>query len=154
MATAQVRADIEKGKVIENTIKRAVKAACATGRELGFTEEQIRALGDGIKVICDKYAAEQVRPKINRKGNLNWSKEQVDAMRALRRDMETRLRVDLARSGANQKIMDVVRESCIQSFHAATSLGEERPHEAKTPLQQAYSRKSRVIDIRAAWYVR
>ena len=154
MAATQVRADVEKGKVIENTIKRAVKAVYATGRELGFTEDQIRAMGDGVKAICEKYATEQVRPKITREGNLHWTEDQMDAMRTLRGSMETRLRVDLVRCGVDRRILDVMQESCSASYFDVRCYGKEQPHENKTPLQQACSRKARVIDIRASWYVK
>lgn len=143
-----------ESKIIEQTIKRAVRAAYTTGRELGFTEDQIQALGNGIKEICTKYMEEQTRPKITREGNLHWTKDQIDAMRTLRRSMETRLRVDLARCGVDRRILDVMQESCSTSCHDLWCYGNEQPHETKTPLQQAYSRKARVIDIGTSWYVK
>lgn len=152
-AQAQTRGG-ENCKIIEQTIKRAVRAAYTTGRELGLTEEQIQALGNGIKEICARYMEEQTRPKITREGNLHWTKDQMDAMRALRRSMETRLRVDLARCGAAHNVIDVMRESCSTSFHDLWCYGKEQPHETKTPLQQAYSSKARVIDIGTSWYVK
>lgn len=143
-----------ESKSIEQTIKRAVRAAYTTGRELGLTEDQIQALGNGIKEICTKYMEEQTRPKITREGNLHWTKDQLDAMRTLRWSMETRLRVDLARCGAGQKVIDVMRESCSESYLAVRCYGNEQPHENKTPVQQAYSNKARVIDIGTSWYVK
>lgn len=137
----------ENCKAIEQTIKRAVRAAYATGRGIGLTEEQLRALGAGIKDICEKYVAEQVRPKINQQGNRRWSKEQKDAMRTLWLRTRDRLAIDLAQCGANYDTRTVASESCYAAFSETLNCGKEMPFDDKTESQQAFARMAKVIDI-------
>lgn len=136
-----------ESKIIEQTIKRAVRAAYTTGRELGFTEDQIQALGNGIKEICTKYMEEQTRPKITREGNLHWTEDQVDAMRILWRRTRERVKIDLAQYGAGHDVRTVAFESCHTAFYAVLDHGIEIPFEVKTPKQQAATRRAEVIDI-------
>ena len=146
MAETQTHGD-ENCKIIEQTIKRAVRAAYTTGRELGLTEDQIQALGNGIKEICGRYAAEQTRPKINQQGNLHLPEEQIDVLRKLLWRTRDRLRIDLAQCGADHDTRNVAIESCTAAFHAVLDEGKEMPFEDKTPKQQTFARRAKVIDI-------
>ena len=86
-------------------------------------------------------------PKRNRRGNIHWTDEQGDAVRATLYHIRERLRVDLAQCGASPEVRVVAFNSVMASFSAIWGEGQRMPFEEKTPRQQNIERRAQVIDI-------
>lgn len=86
-------------------------------------------------------------PKRNRRGNIHWTDEQGDAVRATLYHIRERLRVDLAQCGASPEVRVVAFNSVMASFAAIWDEGQRRPFEEKSPRQQTIEKRAQVIDI-------
>ena len=86
-------------------------------------------------------------PKRNRRGNIHWTDEQGDAIRAAVYHIRERIRIDLAQCGASPEVRVVAFNSVMESFNAIWSEGQRMPYEDKTPRQQTIEKRAQVIDI-------
>jgi len=90
-------------------------------------------------IMCDQ--------KRNRRGNIHWTDEQGDAIRATLYHIRERLLIDLGQYGASQEVRRVVFNSVMESFSAIWGEGQRMPYEDKAPRQQTFERKAQVVDI-------
>lgn len=86
-------------------------------------------------------------PRCNRRGNVHWTDEQGDAIRATLYHIRERLLIDLGQYGASQEVRRVVFESVMASFDAIWDEGKRMPYGDKTPRQKTIERRAQVIDI-------
>ena len=86
-------------------------------------------------------------PRRNKRGNIHWTDEQGDAIRAALYHVRERLLIDTAHAGASAELRSIVFESVMSSFNAIWTEGQHRPFEDKTPRQQTAERRAQVIDI-------
>jgi hypothetical protein len=86
-------------------------------------------------------------PKRNRRGNIHWTDEQGDAIRATLYHIRERLLIDLSHAGVTHEQRMIAFESVMRSSSAIWGEGQRRPFEDKTPRQQTHERRAQVIDI-------
>lgn len=86
-------------------------------------------------------------PKRNRRGNIHWTDEQSDAIRATLYHIRERLWIDLGQCGADPEVRRVAFNSVMESFDAIWSEGQRMPYKDKTSRQQTIERRAQVIDI-------
>ncbi len=134
-------------EIIGSTCRKSVRAVYAAGRELGLTEEQIKALGDSIKESCKKYEAEITEVQINKRGNYHWTQGELEVLRKTVRAISERVRIDMSQAGAGHELSWIALFSVKQSFSTILETGRYRKPEEKTERQLTYERKAQVIDI-------
>ena len=138
--------DYEK-ELIEGTCGKSVRAVYATGRKLGLTEEQIKALGESIKESCKKYESEISEDKINKRGNYHWTRGECEVLRETLYAIRERIQIDLSQAGAGHDLSWIARHSVDRAWNAIWEAGRYRKPEEKTERQLTYERKAQVIDI-------
>lgn len=138
--------DYEK-EIVEETCKKSVRAVNAAGRDLGLTEEQIKALGESIKKSCKKYEAEISEAQINRRGNYHWTRGEREVLRKTIYAIRDRIQIDLSQAGAGHELSCIARCSIQNAWSAIYEAGRYRKPEEKTERQLTYERRAQVIDI-------
>ena len=138
--------DYEK-RLIEGTCGKSVRAVHATGRKLGLTEEQIKALGESIKESCKKYESEITEVQINKRGNYHWTQGELEVLRKTKFAIRERIQIDLSQAGAGHDLSWIAWYSVQQAWTAIYEAGRYRKPEEKTARQLTHERRAQVIDI-------
>lgn len=138
--------DYEK-KLIEGTCGKSVRAVNATGRKLGLTEEQIKALGESVKKACKTYEVEITEVQINKRGNYHWTRGECEVLHKTMYAIRERIQIDLSQAGAGHDLSLIAWHSVDRAWNAIWEAGRYRKPEEKTERQLTYERKAQVIDI-------
>lgn len=138
--------DYEK-EIIEGTCRKSVRAVYAVGRELGLTEEQIKALGESIKESCKKFESEITEVQINKRGNYHWTRGEREVLRKTMHAIGDRIQIDLSQAGAGHDLRRIAWCSVQQAWTSIYETGRYRRPEEKTSRQLTHERKAQIIDI-------
>lgn len=138
--------DYEK-RLIEGACRQSVRAVYSAGRELGLTEEQIKALGESVKESCKKFETEVTEVQINKRGNYRWTRGETACLSRALREIRERVRIDMSQAGAGHELSWIALFSVDRAWNAVWEAGRYRKPEEKTPRQLTHERKAQVIDI-------